>query len=267
MMRAMVTKSILVCLCLIFVGMSVIQSYAAKIGKETVVGIWIFDEGKGNVAGDSSGNKHDGEIIGDVKWVEGKLGKALSFPGVGGNRVKIPHKDSLNLDTWSITMWVKLADRGGWQYIFTKESPGDLRNFIIVTDNVGIIYTALSGDVWKGEQITSKTKVYDEKWHHIAATYDKETLRLYVDGIEEAQRPLTTTPIANKVDVVLGERFNGSEPVKGIIDELGLFSMGLAEDEIKDIINNGLDKALGLTAVSIKGKLTVTWGKIRRMQL
>ena len=45
---------------------------------DDAVGIWLFDEGKGGTAGDTSGNGNDGAISG-AKWAEGKFGGALEF--------------------------------------------------------------------------------------------------------------------------------------------------------------------------------------------
>ena len=251
------------CACTVLIGLCMASTGDAKIGPESIVGLWPFDEGEGEIARDFSGKEHDGNLVGDVTWVQGRFGDALSFPGIVGSRMNVPHKKSLDLVTWTMTMWMNLGDSGDWQYIFTKESPGDLRNYIIVTANTGQGCAALSGNAWKGEQVWSKTKLHDDKWHHVAATYDKTTLVLYIDGIVEGELSVTTTPIANEVDVVLGERFNGSQPVKGIIDELGLFNRALTADEVKSLMNDGFDEGLGLTAVSLKGKLTTSWGKIR----
>lgn len=90
---------------------------------------------------------------------------------------------------------------------------------------------------------------------------------LYVDGKVEAQRPLTDTPVANEADIVLGQRFNNSAPVQGVIDELGLFKVGLTAAEVNEVMNDGLDAALGLTAVSAKGKLAATWGVTKMTML
>ena len=50
----------------------------AKIDPDSITGMWLFNEGKGNTATDSSGNGNDGEIHG-AKWVDGKFGKHLSL--------------------------------------------------------------------------------------------------------------------------------------------------------------------------------------------
>ena len=54
----------LVCVSLMVAGISY-----AKIDLETCVGVWLFDEGKGNIASDSCENGSDGKIHGGAKWV------------------------------------------------------------------------------------------------------------------------------------------------------------------------------------------------------
>ena len=60
----------------------------ADIDPENIMGMWLFDEGKGGVATDSSKQGNDGEIHG-AKWVDGKFGKALEFDGAN-NWVEVP---------------------------------------------------------------------------------------------------------------------------------------------------------------------------------
>ena len=47
----------------------------AKIDPANIMGMWLFNEGKGGTATDSSKQGNDGEIHG-AKWVDGKFGKA-----------------------------------------------------------------------------------------------------------------------------------------------------------------------------------------------
>ena len=65
------------------------------------------DEGDGNVASDSSDNGNDGEIKGNVKWIDGPFLNALEFPGQSGGFVLVPHTDSLNLLKFTMTAWIK----------------------------------------------------------------------------------------------------------------------------------------------------------------
>jgi hypothetical protein len=47
----------------------------------------------------------------------------------------------------------------------------------------------------------------------------------------------------------------------GLIDELAIFSVALSEDDIINIMDNGL---MGMLAVSNKGKLATTWGQLKQ---
>ena len=54
----------------------------AQIDQKAIVGVWLFDEGGGKTASDSSGNGHDGKIGNGIKWIAGQYSsKALHFPG------------------------------------------------------------------------------------------------------------------------------------------------------------------------------------------
>jgi hypothetical protein len=65
---------------LFIAGVLTASSYA-RIDPKTCLGMWLFDEGKGDIAKDKSGMGNDGTITGNPKWVDGKFGKALSFNG------------------------------------------------------------------------------------------------------------------------------------------------------------------------------------------
>ena len=67
----------LIVLSLMFTGMS-----GAEFDLKTVAGMWLFNEGKGNTAADSSENGNDGKLENDPKWTkDGKFASALEFDG------------------------------------------------------------------------------------------------------------------------------------------------------------------------------------------
>ena len=75
----------------------------ANVTLAAVVGLWLLDDGKGDVAKDSSRRGHDGKITG-CKWVDGKFEKALQF--AAGNYMEVPHHDDFNFtDKMTIELW------------------------------------------------------------------------------------------------------------------------------------------------------------------
>ena len=122
--------------------------------------------------------------------------------------------------------------------------------------------------------------VADSKWHHVAGVCNKNAGQLYVDGILRGETQIGAPPDTNSspltIFVLLSQKssvwvreskttFDGSviNTYQGLIDEVGLFNKALTEDDIKNIMTNGLEKAIGIIAVSPKDKLTQTWGTIK----
>ena len=66
---------VFVCFSLLFSGVLFVSTASAAIDPGTVTGLWLFDEGKGNVVTDASENGLEGEFEGKPKWVEGKFGE------------------------------------------------------------------------------------------------------------------------------------------------------------------------------------------------
>jgi hypothetical protein len=61
--------------------------------------------------------------------------------------------------------------------------------------------------------------------------------------------------------LLIGDGYAGK--FRGLIDEVAIFNVVLTENDIKSIMTNGLETAIGLTAVSSAGKLTATWADIK----
>jgi hypothetical protein len=112
------------------------------------------------------------------------------------------------------------------------------------------------------------TKVMEVgEWHHVAATGDLSSLNNYLDGTPGGQ---TAIGVANhgtsafNVNIGGGGVFDGSGNFyTGVIDEVAIFNVSLAEDDIRTIMEGGLQDTLSLTAVSSEGKLAASWGEVK----
>ncbi len=89
----------------------------------------------------------------------------------------------------------------------------------------------------------SDNVVADGTWHHGAATFDGENLRLYVDGLPQKQVVAFKSEIAtNDDDLTIGmNRSNPTDQEKdkslgGLIDEVMIFDRALSADEIKAMV-------------------------------
>jgi hypothetical protein len=102
-MKKIALVLVLIIVSMVFIIPKPFSAYAASEGSSR--GLWHFDEGTGTLAYDGSGNANDGSLHGGTTWVDGKIGKALSFDGSSGY-VEVPDSDSLDvtgkltLDAW-----------------------------------------------------------------------------------------------------------------------------------------------------------------------
>jgi len=89
-------------------------------------------------------------------------------------------------------------------------------------------------------------------------------LRLYVNGIDDGQQPRTTKPDTNDASLTIGAVFEtGGSPLKGALDEVGIFNVALKEGDINIIMKDGLKKTIGTKAVCQRDKLALTWGGMK----
>src|SRR5438128_12635332 len=73
-------------------------------------------------------------------------------------------------------------------------------------------------------------------WHYIVCTFYGATKRFYVDGDEKRSstiRPTAATPTSLQIGRVL----DGSDYLRGTVDELRVYSRALSQTEIQSLMN------------------------------
>ena len=201
-----------------------------------LVALWHFDENSGTTAYDSTENYNDGTIYGAPSWVDGKLGKALSFDG--NDYVMVPDSSLLEPDRITVEAWVKSSGTpGSYKYIVSKylpTKPGSYSSYGLYTANSGGLrfYIGLSSigvlspDAGPG--------VWDGNWHHVAGTYDGSAVKLYVDGEQVTGTGSTTSDIhyEGTGNLFIGAYTTASLCFSGTIDEVRIWDGALTADEI-----------------------------------
>lgn len=257
-MNAVGARVTVICLSLIVVSLLFTIPSEAEIDPGSIAGLWLFDEGKGKEAGDSSGNGYDGDLEGDPVWVDGKFGKALEFKGA--DYVELRNSSAGlpfgGIEPFTITAWVK--NQGGGTVI-GKFNGGVIGAYILVVGGGGTVTFHREVAPWG---LSGARALPFGEFGHVAATYDGTTMKIYVDGKLDVKqdRPAQNTDIATPV--LIGARFTGGNPsnfFSGVLDEVALFNVALAEQQIEEVM-----KGLSPTkAVSASGKLASTWGNIK----
>ena len=231
-------------------------------GPENVMGMWLLDDGDGDMATDSSGNGNDGVLNGGPEWVAGVFGGALLFDG--SNQVEIADDPTLDAelnDGFTFVCWQNQpagdADGGyivkeeGWDnnmsYRFFSNHGNDFGFMVVPQD--GTIEEYYGG------------APQDDTWHHVGGVYTGSEIIGYMDGEEVGRWPYDMGVADNDSRVFIGSGHPDGEYFPGMLDDLALFNVPLSQDEIMAIMDNGLANVI--TAVFPADKLATTWGKIK----
>ncbi|MBC7328117.1 LamG domain-containing protein [bacterium] len=202
--------------------------------EQGLIAYWSFDEGKGDVAYDYSGNQNDAQIKG-AKWVKGISGNALSLDGknylICGNGIELCFV--FNGD-YSLEAWVKHTNKSPQIYIAKWSGSGVQSAFWLGYYENKVQF----GDYYEGGHTRIKgPDIADGNWHYVVAIRKGFTLSLYVDSIKVAEGK-TIGKIAgdNPAPLLIGSFGFGRAlqwAYNGEIDEVRIYSRALSEDEIK----------------------------------
>lgn len=245
-------------------------SASGKIDAETVAGMWLFEEGEGNVAKDSSDAGNDGTIAGPKNWQDGRFGKALEFDG-SSVYVEIEANDSIILEELTIVAWANLKPSKGtrWQSIMMRgQNP---RNYLLAVDKdtqtLQLSITKGAAGAWGGTK--GGPVLTDGDWHHLAGVWsENEGLIIYTDGIEVGKQAYAKPSLdADPARMRIGDGSNGGHQCEGLLDEVALFNVPLSKDDINTVMEDGLERATGFLAVESANKLTTTWGRLKTTEL
>ncbi len=267
---------------LVFVSLLFAVSSEARIDPQNIVGMWLFDEDEGDVAEDSSGNDNHGALTNGPKWDDGKFGTALEFNGSAAY-VNCGNGPTLDItEELTVVAWVKFEGvdyGGGGGNLFTIASKGNPDSLAPTAgwwfshDNrnngQGFNYTCFGNKAggWAGggNNLNGRNFQFTKgEWHHIAITVGEDIGKMYVDGTQlGADKPFADLVLSNTAtDLSIGSR-STSYYFNGLIDEFAIFNVELEEGDIQAIMNGGLEKASGLTAVDPSGKFAATWADIK----
>ena len=232
---------------------------------ENTVAVWLFEEGTGKTVKDASGNGHDGEFAGSPKWVKAKFGAGLEFPGDAGGYVVVDSTKNLKLETLSIEAWVKVEEATGkWQGMVCKQQAGCTnRNYgIWVHVDKSVLHAQIGANGGCAFSIDGRTDITDNKWYHLAFTYDGKMGRVYVDGELETEAPNAQTFQSTDPITIGVPNLDNANGLKGIIDEIRISNVARTEDEIQEAMDVGLAQIL---SVEPGGKLATRWGYLKRV--
>lgn len=136
-----------------------------------LVGSWIFNEGGGDLAFDSSGNENNGMLIANARFVGGRDGPVLDLDGAG-DFVTI----SQNLGTvWTIALWLKTDTiSGGFDCVMGEDG-----SFSIYLENDKL-------EIFDGARRSQDGTIAAGVWVHAAFVATGNGFEIYIDGVKDS---------------------------------------------------------------------------------
>ena len=236
----------------------------ADIPKGSLIGAWIFEEGKGDTVRDISGNGNNMTIAGgSPKWVDGKIGKAMQFDGTADFLAApdSPSLDSIDDKVVSLVSWVNGTDfTAAARHVLRKVHDTAQASVYILRCQNNLLTLFLGTDANANATVAGSTQLKTGEWVHLALVYDGAEMRGYVNGELDVTLPVTGNIVTSNQELRIG-RGDPAGYFAGIIDEVGLFKAALTQTQVKDIMNKGLSNVSG---VDSKDKLATVWGVIKQ---
>ena len=237
---------------LIILNLMFVRGSTAEFDMETVVGMWLFDEDKGNTTADSSENGNDGKLENSPKWTkDGKFGSALEFDG-NESKGHVVVGDLGLAGALTLVLWAKPSDAADDDRLISNLS-GPTNPAFAIRFQSGAV------DIWGRAWKPVIPKFDDKKWGHYAFVLDDEgNATGYYNGKEG--ETVTDTYILTEIGIGATFLHQWGQYYSGVFDEIAFFSVSLTEDDIKVLMTKGFKSAL---AVYPAGKLTTTWGNLK----
>jgi RHS repeat-associated protein len=177
----------------------------------------------------NAGTYRGGVALGKAGALQGDENTAVALDGTD-DTVRVASSASLSpTQGLSLEGWVRptqlpasaatLARKEG-QYLLQISSTGQ------------VVFRIYKGGVRQGPQTAAGT-IAPGNWYHLAATWDGTTMRIYVNGTQQATSTLGAPMDATANTLYLGSSFGTSDWLNGRLDELGIYDRALTQQTIQ----------------------------------
>jgi len=199
--------------------------------------VWSLDEGTGTIAHGELDQAH-GTLRNGTAWTTGAIGGGVSFDGVNDY---ISTMYTQNLPAWTVAVWTRSPAppaNGVTSGPVQREA-----NFQLNWNHGDTAFRGAAalrvGGRWYAATFGA---LQGNRWYHLAATYDGETLRTYRDGVLVASNlGPSGPPDAEPKSLLFGRHATRDRYFNGSIDDVRIYDRALDASEIAALIVLGQD--------------------------
>ncbi|MDO8620439.1 MAG: LamG domain-containing protein [bacterium] len=193
---------------------------------------------------DRSGQGNDGSPSGIATttfYVQGKIGQAVKFNASSNQNVRTALSASQVVNSGSASFWFKAGTQTGTALMLDGGKDGN--NFYAFRWNAGgVRFYSYDANVNEFLLDSDSTLLFDNKWHHVAGSWNTSNAYLYIDGVRQTSvftGDATLTLGASALTMVGDYLSGGGAPYNGNIDEVRVYNRTLSATEVKALYNMG----------------------------
>lgn len=209
---------------------------AAAAEPASLLASYDFSETGGTVLRDLSGAGRDASVVGGAAW----RGGFMQFNGA--NHVQLPNDLLAGQSAATIIIETSPTALSGNRFLWNIGGSGDSSTGQFFVQPVAP-RLAISKTNWSGEQsVTSTTRLAENRWQSVAATIatnaggTTSTLRLYIDGVQVAQKVDSTVALSDltthTMNYIGRSAYNGDSRYQGGVSSFRVYSEALSAQDI-----------------------------------
>jgi hypothetical protein len=214
--------------------------------------LWLMEEASGTRYDDTPNNNDltDNNTVGSsADCIEGVL--SADFEQNNTEYLSIADNASLSITTdWSVFLRIKietLDDATDHTILAKYNVTGNMRSYrVALTKDGGSYYVrcTLSNDGSATTAAIGATALSTGQWYSIACVYNQIDIRVYLDGVLDANGADNPKLYAGDIDdnaspFELGRLINVGREYDGLMDEVAVLSRELTSAEVSDLHTNG----------------------------
>ena len=212
-----------------------------------LVARYDLDETSGSEADDSIWcNDLHGNLEGNASWESGVWENGIELDG-DGDYIEVDHDSAFNItDAISIALWAKWDTNGTFSLVSTGEGGGAVTGgydfFVYDNGHNGINHIGFYFDGEEDRSIGCDSDEDDDPlvkdtWYHLAVTYDKSKIKLYLNGVLLTECGATDSIGTHTQPFRIGRGYSypsdTDDDFDGIIDDVGIWNTALSASTIK----------------------------------
>lgn len=210
------------------------SAYRNIIMADSPIGYWRLGETSGTLAVDEmslyNGTYNNSPTLGVSGAISGDTNTAVTFSAVSDKHMAVPHNAVFSFGTgpFSLECWFKLNSAGVTLDWFM--SKGSQFGLLIGTGaQSGLLLLDNFVDLAAQSTVTINQDAF---WHHVVATRDVNTYKLYFDGADVTGTTTTRTFATNTQVMTFGMENDNFGELDGSLDECAIYGYALTATQV-----------------------------------